>query len=74
MDNRKETEEIAIIHVEAALGSSLLNISVVNADAAQLLAAAEMIRAHGMVALSQEMARAKHSSRSPIVVPEVFRQ
>lgn len=61
-------KEIMIVHAEAELGSSLIDLSIANADAVQLLALAELIHANGMAALASQMAQANAESKpSPLV-------
>lgn len=52
-----EKQDKMVIHCEAELGSSLLDISIHNADAAQLFALSEMLRVNGMAALAQQMSQ-----------------
>jgi hypothetical protein len=52
-----------IVHAEAALGSSLIDLRIENADAVQLLALAEMLHANGMAALMGQMAQAAAESK-----------
>ncbi len=52
-----DTERVSIV-IDAELGSSLLNITITNADAAQLFAAASILEANARVALAGQMAHA----------------
>lgn len=52
-------EQQTIIHIEADAGSSILDIHIENADAAQLFAAAEILRVNGNMALAGQMAHAQ---------------
>lgn len=72
-DKKPEPTEVtptAVIHLEAALGSSLFAINIENCDAIQLLGCAEMLHAQGLMALAGEMAKASQDQKpkSPIVV------
>lgn len=62
-------KEIMIVHAEAELGSSLINLEISNADAVQLLALAELIHANGMAALAGQMAQASAESKPSPIIP-----
>lgn len=56
-----------IVHAEAALGSSIIDVTIENADAAQLYALAEIIRMNANAAFAAQMSQAHAVSRpSPI--------
>jgi hypothetical protein len=62
-DQESVAEPRTVIHIEAAIGSSIFDFHIENADAIQLLGVAEALHAHGNVALAQMTSTTK---RSPI--------
>lgn len=64
-NGEKNTPVRMIVHCEAELGSSLLDLNIENADAAQLYALAEMLRMNGNAAFAAQMAQSQHASSRP---------
>lgn len=62
----KKRAEKMVVHAEADMGSSLINLTIENADAAQLFALAEMIRTNGQIALAQQMTHEAMPAPSPL--------
>jgi hypothetical protein len=56
------------VHAEADLGSSMIDLRIENADAAQLYALAEMIRMNATAAFAAQMAQS-HAEARPTIVP-----
>lgn len=61
-----DNDERTSIVIEAELGSSLLQLTITNANAAQLFAAAGILEANARVALAGEMSFQEAQRHSPI--------
>lgn len=61
-----ENPPMMIVHAEAAAGSSLINLKVENADAAQLFALAGMLQMNAEAAMLGQMAHDARVNQSPI--------
>lgn len=62
-----QTSENTIIHIEAEPGSSMLDVTIQNADAAQLFAAAGIIHSNAQVALAAQMQEQSRPSRLDVL-------
>lgn len=57
------------VHAEAELGSSMINLHIENADAAQLFAVAEMLHMNATAAFAAQIAQSHAESRPSPIVP-----